>query len=87
MRCEELTREQADALKQKLRPMLRYLVRLKRRMTYKQFPPGDSLLRAVLRAESAMHELHVEVHYLSCGDVVGRPAKRHDEAEHGGEQA
>ena len=66
--------------------MPRYLVRLKRRMTYKGFPPGDQLLKAVLRAESAIHDLNVEVHYLSCGDVVGRPAKRHDEAQQEGEQ-
>ncbi len=84
MQCEDLTEEQADALKSKLRPMLRYLVRLKRRMTYKGFPPGDRLLQAVLRAESAIHELNVEVHYLSCGDVVGRPVKTHDEVRHEG---
>lgn len=77
MRCDDQTREQGRALKNKLRPMLRYLARLKRRMTYRGFPPDDPLLIAVGRAENAMHELSVDVHYLSCGDVVGR---RHEPA-------
>jgi hypothetical protein len=72
MRCTDLTREQARALKNKLQPMLRYLARLKRRMTYRGFPPDDPLLIAVVDAENALHALSVEVQYLSCGDSVGR---------------
>jgi hypothetical protein len=87
MQCEDLTREQADALKSRLRPMLRYLVRLKRRMTHRHFPPGDRLLRAVLLAESAIHELNVEVHYLSCGDVVGRSTKPNHQESHEDQQS
>jgi hypothetical protein len=72
MRSTDLTREQARALKDKLHPMLGYFGRLKRRMVHRGFLNDDPLLAAVCRAEAAMHELHVEVHNLSCGDVTGR---------------
>lgn len=71
MRSDDLTRDQARAIKNKIQPMLGYLSRLKRRMIFKGFPPDDGLLQAVCRAESAMHELHVAAHYLSCGDTAG----------------
>ena len=77
MRCTDLTREQGRALKNKLQPMLRYLARLKRRMTYRGFPPHDPLLAAVVNAENALHALSIELHYLSCGDVVRRKSVSH----------
>ena len=72
MRADDLTREQAGAVKNKLRPMLGYLGRLKRRMVQRGFLSDDPLLSAVVRAEDAVHALHIQLHYLSCGDVVGR---------------
>ena len=72
MRSDDLTCEQARALKNKLGPMLGYLNRLKKRMSYRGFPPDDELLAAVIRAEAAVHELHVAAHYLACRDVTGR---------------
>jgi hypothetical protein len=67
MRCEELTQDQADALKKKFRPMLRYLGSLKMRMNRRGFLQNDPLMIAVCRAEAAIHELSVLMHYLSCG--------------------
>lgn len=72
MQADDLTREQARALKNKLQPMLSYLGRLKDRMRRKGFVADDRLLAAVCRAEDAVHALSVEVHYLVCGDRVGR---------------
>ena len=60
----------------KWQPLLRYLSRFKRRMTYRGFPPDDPLLAAVVNAENALHALSVEVHYLSCGDSVGASGSR-----------
>jgi hypothetical protein len=86
MRSDDLTRDQARALKNKLQPMLGYLNRRKRRMDRKGFPPDDPLLAAACRAEDAMHALHVEVHYLACGDVTGRLSMpNHDQAERDGD--
>ena len=64
MQSHDLTRDQARALKNKLHPMLGYLGRLKRRMVRRGFLNDDPLLAAVVRAEEAMHALHVETHYL-----------------------
>jgi hypothetical protein len=72
MQSDDLTKEQARALKNKIRPTLDYLGRLKRRMVRRGFLNDDPLLTAVVKAEDAMHALHVEIHYLSCGDKVGR---------------
>ena len=75
MQSNDLTSEQARALKNKLHPMLGYLGRLKRRMVRRGFLNDDRLLAAVVRAEDAMHALHVEVHYLGCDSGVGRERK------------
>jgi hypothetical protein len=72
MRSDDLTREQARALKNKLTPMLGYLNRLKKRMARRGFLPNDPLLVDVCRAEDAMHRLHVAVHYLGCSNIVGQ---------------
>jgi hypothetical protein len=69
MRSEDLTREQAQAIKDKITPMLSYLNRLAKRMNQRRFPPDDRLMQAVGRAAQVMHELNVKVHYLSCGTV------------------
>jgi len=79
MQADDLTRDQAAAVKNKLRPMLGYLGRLKRRMVQRGFLCDDSLLAAVVRAEDAVHALHVQLHYLSCGDVVGRSSHTNKE--------
>ena len=51
-------------------------------MVRRRFPLDDPLLNAVLRAEGDMHNLHVEVHYITVGDVTGRlPRQRDDEAD------
>ena len=87
MRSDDLTIEQTRALKNKIQPMLGYLNRLKKRMSYKGFPHDDELLQAVVRAEFAMHELHIATHYLACGDSAGRLlSKRHDQPQHDGNQ-
>ena len=82
MQCDDLTPDQARALKNKLQPMLGYLNRLKHRMRRRGFLANDRLLAAATRAEDALHSLHVEVHYLTCADRVGRlPSKDVDKAK------
>jgi hypothetical protein len=85
MRSDDLTKAQARALENKLAPMLGYLTRLKRRMVRRGFPLDDPLLNAVLRAEGAVHDLHVAMHYLTCAEQTGGlPRQSDDEAESGG---
>jgi hypothetical protein len=72
MRSDDLTSAQAQKIKASIRPMLGYLIRLKKRMEKRRFPSDDGLFQTVLRAYDAIHELNVHVHYLSCESGVGR---------------
>jgi hypothetical protein len=78
MRSDDLTREQAEAIKAKLTPMLSYLGRLQQRMIRRGFPLVDPLLCDVCSAYDAMHKLRVHVHYLTVKHGVGRPRRGHD---------
>ena len=66
MRSEDLTRDQAAAIKAKIAPMLGYLNRLKKRMNA-VFARDDSLFGEVIDAADALHKFNVSIHYLSCG--------------------
>ena len=69
MRREDVTREQAEAISQKIGPMLGYLNRLKKRMN-EVFARDDSLFDEVIDAADALHRLNVSIHYLSCGQAT-----------------
>jgi hypothetical protein len=70
MRREDVTREQAEAIRKEIGPMLGYLNRLKDRMN-KVFARDDSLFDEVIDAADALHRLNVSIHYLSCGQAAG----------------
>jgi hypothetical protein len=80
MGSNDLTKEQARALKNKIGTMLNYLGRLQRRMRYRGFLESDPLLQRVVEATNVIHALHIETHYLICGDVVGRRRYHADDA-------
>jgi hypothetical protein len=82
MRSDQLTRRQCEVLKEQIRRQLSYLNHLQARMIKRRFVQGDPLLQRVIDARAAMHNLHIELHYLSCDGGVGRlPRQRDDEAE------
>jgi hypothetical protein len=53
---------------------LRYLNWLYERLKARRFPPNDRLNRATVKAQTAMGELAMVLHYLTC-DGVGEPAR------------
>src|SRR3954464_6752839 len=77
MRREDLTREQAEAISQKIGPMLGYMNRLKKRMN-QIFARDDTLFAEVIDAADALHKLNVSIHYLSCGKTGGHAAQPSD---------
>src|SRR5258707_12473668 len=100
MRREDLTREQAEAIKEKIAPILGYLNRLKKRMN-EVFARDDPLFAEVIDAADALHKLNVSIHYLSCGKTgnhVVQPSagfadaepllspEPHDQSQHHGNQ-
>jgi hypothetical protein len=54
---------------------LRYLNNLVERMQQLGFAPGDDLSDAALRAQAAVHELHVKAHYAGVSHGVGKAAE------------
>lgn len=79
MQSDDLSCKQADVLQSQVGPMLGYLNRLQRRMVRRRFSPNDPLLRLVIEAAGAMHNLHVDLLYRSCGNVTMRQSKRSEE--------
>jgi hypothetical protein len=86
MRSDDLTREQCEVLKAKLRPMQQYLNRLHARMIKRGFVHGDPLLIRVGVAMNAVRDLGMELHYASCQHGVGRQA-REDQSSNGAERS
>ena len=64
MRGSDLTVEQLQKLKACLRPRLQFLNRLRTRMVERQFPAQDRMLRDATLAETAIHDLLMEVDTL-----------------------
>jgi len=80
MNSSNLSRAQAEALKREIGPMLGYLGRLNKRMTFKGFPREDPLLKLVVDAEDALHKLHVATHYLSADGCFQPPREPGDDS-------
>jgi len=76
MTSDDLQSEQALQVMATVRRRLQYLNRLVERMQALRFPPHDPMLRAALRAQDAMQELHVAAHYASCKSGVGKVASK-----------
>ena len=75
MTSNDLTPQQAEALKTEFGRMLHYLGALQKRMHKRRFPDCDPLKVQVHEAYNAMHKLHTTAHYLSCEHGVGRSAR------------
>jgi hypothetical protein len=56
------------------RSLSRYLNRLYDRLNARSFLPDDRLYRAAFKAQTAMMELVMVLHYLTC-DGVGEPGR------------
>jgi hypothetical protein len=75
MERPRLTSKQAEALRDRIRPMLYFLLRCRRRLDMLGFDQSGVIFRAVDKAHSAMQDLFVTLHYESCGRGVGRPSQ------------
>jgi hypothetical protein len=64
MNSYDVSKAQAKQMHAALAPTLRYLNRLAERLNARSFPP-DRLYRAAFRAEDAMGEVVIVLHYLT----------------------
>jgi len=67
-----LSTKQAEALRDRVRPMLHFLYRCRQRLDALGFDDKGVIYRAIDKAYCAIHELHMTLHYESCGRGVGR---------------
>jgi hypothetical protein len=76
MKGDDITQEQAKALKERIGPMAAYLRRLLNRLDARHFPPDDRFRRIVADAYDKVIQLNTELHYMSCPSwTVGRSSK------------
>jgi hypothetical protein len=76
MRFTRLTRKQAESFRNKIPPMLHFLLLCRRRMDARGFDPNSRLYMLVDKAQSSLQSLFVELHYISCGSGVGEPPEK-----------
>ena len=66
MNSNDLSKAQARKMHAAPVPALRYLNRLYERLNARRFSPEDRLYRATVKAQAALGELVILLHYLSC---------------------
>ncbi len=71
MERPRLTAKQAEALRDRIRPMLSFLHRCLRRLDARGFDEKGAIYQAIDKAYCAIHKLHIELHYDACGHGVG----------------
>jgi hypothetical protein len=71
---DKLTKEQATKLLERVRPMLGFLYRCRRRLDERGVDHRSKLYRLIDGAYCAVHSLSVELHYQSVSRGVGKPA-------------
>src|SRR5688572_15765085 len=69
MNANDLNKAQYAALRNRVGEMVAYLGRLKKRMDVRCFPEDDPLMRVVVEALNAVHQLHSEV---QCRSIDGK---------------
>jgi hypothetical protein len=74
MNSNQLSKQHARTMHAALVPTLRYVNRLCERLNARSFAPDDRLYRAAFTAQTAMSELVMVLHYLTC-DCVGEPSR------------
>jgi hypothetical protein len=67
-----LSPKQAEALRMRIRPMLHFLLKCRRRLEALNFNDKSVIFQAVDKARSATCNLHVELIYISCARGVGK---------------
>jgi hypothetical protein len=58
-----------------------FLLRCRRRLEALNFDQKGVIFQAVDKAHSAIHNLHVELIYMSCGRGVGEPSREQPETK------
>jgi hypothetical protein len=69
----DLTPKQAEALGQRVGPMLRFLSRCRKRLDSGGFDTHSKFYALVVQAHDAIHSLRIHLHYRSIEHGVAEP--------------
>jgi hypothetical protein len=75
MTSRDMTREQAERLKESAGRQLRYLTRLCQRIQKLAWPVDDPVRLAALKGRDAAQDLYMACHYAACDSGVGAEPK------------
>jgi hypothetical protein len=75
MAYRQITPKQAEALRERIRPILRFFARCRQRLTDRHIDPDSEIAKAIVKAHDAVHALSITAHYDSIPRGVGRPPK------------
>jgi hypothetical protein len=81
MAYQRITPKQAEALRERLRPVSRFLARFRQRLSDRHIDPDSEIAKAIVKAHDAVHSLSVTVHYDSIPRGVGRPPRDEEPTE------
>ena len=86
MERPRLTAKQAEALRDRIRPMLRFVGKCWSRLDALGFDQKGVIYQAFAKTHSALQELHIRLHYESVRHGVGQPCEeRREVSEHPGQ--
>jgi hypothetical protein len=66
---------QAEKINAALFPLANHLIRLRERMDKVSFLGTDPIYQATVKAQQAIQDLTVHLHYASCTSGVGAPER------------
>ena len=72
---DDLTPKQAEALGQRIGPMLRFLSLCRKRLDSGHYDTHSKFYALVVKAHEAIHSLRVHLHYRSIEHGVGEPPR------------
>jgi hypothetical protein len=73
MAYQRIAPKQAEALRERIRPIRRLFARCRQRLSDRHIDPESEIANAIVKAHDAVHSLSVTAHYDSIPRGVGRP--------------
>jgi hypothetical protein len=87
MERPRLATKEAEALRDRIRPMLHFLYKCRRRLDALGIDAKGPIYEVIDKAFCATHELHITLHYESCGRGVGKASDKQPDLTPPAEQA
>ncbi len=81
MAYQRITPKQAEALRERVRPILRFFARCRQRLSDRHIDPDSEIAKAIVKAHDAVHSLSVTAQLRLDSRGVGRPPRDEEPTE------